>query len=1171
MGIVSLETSQFKLPPDSEPLEYDSWLLSGKRRSCASDALIGLHGYFDRWRARLNKYQIIIWLASQAFACESESDFEIIQVISCLFSIPGTSAILSSFSSRLAKLSAGEKTVFFPPNGREFKRSQLEDMLFIALKKNIDSSPTGRLTVGKKKGEDKDHDTSGKEREKSWYDDRLGYTVIRDLVSTVEQQWLNEDRSSFTRTIGRQLDRHFDNSVKNAITRTIKQWYDNACFYDYIEKLVVFLCRYQFQDIPVPPGQQKEGTLNPRINEKVDINIEYLMEHTTPKAIPQLTDSSARLNSIPKQGRSNSSSEYLLNLIASLEREAVSVYEVKYVKELEESARALLEYQADPDLPVEKWSKEIERALYHFHECSERDVQAFYDCITATISPRNPGHIQIPGDTLSIILANSHLWPRLPPTVLLCQLRSSRYRFLRREWKQILVQYCYALRRLQRAERLINSFQHRHHDAWEFAREFGNWGHEEWESLADTADDNGPESLLLEVESGLLIRDVQHEIADEMRDPRAASKKKNAVMQLNMGEGKSSVIVPLVAASLADGERLVRVVVAKPQAQQMFSMLMSKLGGLLNRRVYRLPVSRSMVKTNTSGSSTTGANANANDVRIEKGKAEKIVALCKQCASTRGIMLVQPEHILALHLQGIEMLISCKTRPHNQLVSDILLENHFWLESTARDIFDESDDIFSPKFELSYTMGDYEPVQLSPTRWRIVQQVFGAVSRYASEAWQRFPDQMELFFPNPRGRFPRLRVHGPDADRCLLEKVAWNICDHKVVLEEFPIATDPNEVYSYIMTEHGVKEDYVDHFSTTKRDVLLLLRGLFVGGVMSFSLSKRWRVNYGLADRREQPTKLAVPHRAKDNPTPRSEFSHTDVVICLTCLSYYYYGLSDGELFTSFEHLSHSDQSDREYSDWIWDAQGLPTAYQQLVGVNLQDKQRCLEEIFPHLRYSKTVIDFFLDKVVFPRGMKEFPEKLSASGWDIGRAKAHPTTGFSGTKDSKVTLPLAVEQLDMAGQKHTNALVLKYLLQPENSVVPISEDDSKSDADKLLDLAASLKPKVRVILDVGAQVLELNNREMAFKWLKRAADDSTTQAAVFVDDNDNVCVINHQGHVQHLQSSPFARNLEACLVFLDDAHTRGIDISLPNYYRATVTLGANLTKDRLVQGKQLRY
>lgn len=68
----------------------------------------------------------------------------------------------------------------------------------------------------------------------------------------------------------------------------------------------------------------------------------------------------------------------------------------------------------------------------------------------------------------------------------------------------------------------------------------------------------------------------------------------NSVMQLNMGLGKSSVIVPITAVALADRTRLVRVIVLKPLAMQMFQLLVKKLGGMLNRRIFYMPISRSL-------------------------------------------------------------------------------------------------------------------------------------------------------------------------------------------------------------------------------------------------------------------------------------------------------------------------------------------------------------------------------------------------------------------------------------------------------------------------------------------------------------------------------------------------------------------------------------------------
>ncbi|KAK0958647.1 hypothetical protein LTR54_018502, partial [Friedmanniomyces endolithicus] len=125
----------------------------------------------------------------------------------------------------------------------------------------------------------------------------------------------------------------------------------------------------------------------------------------------------------------------------------------------------------------------------------------------------------------------------------------------------------------------------------------------------------------------------------------------------------------------------------------------------------------------------------------------------------------------------------------------------------------------------------------------------------------------------------------------------------------------------------------------------------------------------------------------------------------------------------------------------------MPAALSQLEGINLRDKHQFTLELLPRLRFGKATIDYFLANIVFPKEMKEFPYKLSASGWDIGKCKALPTTGFSGTNDSREVLPLFVEQIDLPAQKHTNALVLDYLLLDENSV---SEIPAPTDAEVLI-------------------------------------------------------------------------------------------------------------------------
>ncbi|KAK4897048.1 Processing alpha glucosidase I [Elasticomyces elasticus] len=68
-------------------------------------------------------------------------------------------------------------------------------------------------------------------------------------------------------------------------------------------------------------------------------------------------------------------------------------------------------------------------------------------------------------------------------------------------------------------------------------------------------------------------------------------------MQLHMGEGKTSMIVPMSATALTDGTHLVRIIVAKPQSKQMAQMLTAKPGGLVDHRVYHMPISLRSLST----------------------------------------------------------------------------------------------------------------------------------------------------------------------------------------------------------------------------------------------------------------------------------------------------------------------------------------------------------------------------------------------------------------------------------------------------------------------------------------------------------------------------------------------------------------------------------------------
>lgn len=205
----------------------------------------------------------------------------------------------------------------------------------------------------------------------------------------------------------------------------------------------------------------------------------------------------------------------------------------------------------------------------------------------------------------------------------------------------------------------------------------------------------------------------------------------------------------------------------------------------------------------------------------------------------------------------------------------------------------------------------------------------------------------------------------------------------------------------------------------------------------------------------------------------RSEFGHPDIVISLTCLTYYYGGLTCDQVKDCFDIVNKLDNPSLEYESWVKrGGDGVPLAIHQLIGVNMKDIDMFTTNVIPVFQYNKGTIDFYLSHVVFPKEAKEFPSKLGTSGWDLAEVKNHFTTGFSGTNDNSYLLPTSITQSDPVNQLRTNAQVLEYILRKENDryLCTQGENGQPCSAAELLAIMARESQEIRVLLDVGAQV-----------------------------------------------------------------------------------------------------
>jgi len=177
----------------------------------------------------------------------------------------------------------------------------------------------------------------------------------------------------------------------------------------------------------------------------------------------------------------------------------------------------------------------------------------------------------------------------------------------------------------------------------------------------------------------------------------------------------------------------------------------------------------------------------------------------------------------------------------------------------------------------------------------------------------------------------------------------------------------------------------------------------------------------------------------QDVPSLRAEFAHPDVTITLTCLSYYYGGLTKDQMLLCFGLLTKLDDPEMEYDHWVEleRDKDFPETLRQLSGVNTEDGTQVKDYLVPLFSRNKRVVDFYLSQVVFPRAAREFPSKLPTSAWDLVEDKKNLTTGFSGTNDNRYLLPTSITQEVPGFELGTNALVLQYLLRPENDHLPI--------------------------------------------------------------------------------------------------------------------------------------
>jgi hypothetical protein len=644
-----------------------------------------------------------------------------------------------------------------------------------------------------------------------------------------------------------------------------------------------------------------------------------------------------------------------------------------------------------------------------------------------------------------------------------------------------------------------------------------------------------PYWMIYEFEGLLQIRPEQFQIARHLID------RPGVVSQLNMGLGKTRVVLPMIALYFLyrKPQSLVRLSFPESLLSEASNFLQQYLGASqMKIPIFTLPFHR--------------------EITLDEEKVEKMIGAVALCQRMRGVFLISPSQRLSLVLKIHE------NRDQGDLDALLeIVESNHWI-----DILDESDSILSIKYQLVYANGAPEMLQNGAVRWELMESVLMIMSRNKDVA-VLLGTEHTASGQYPQIRLTEMQLEDPEILQKLYSIIINSLLDNPPGILDWIASTrwknarmkkklmqliiDNSKNAKSIMTFRLGKERFLQ---------LLMLRGIFAHGLLKHVLSKRYCVNYGLDERRTK--QMAVPYLGADVPTDRSEFSHPDIAIFFTLLAFYHRGLTRKEFSRAMQLFMLLGASSRQVHlrKWLQDINSLNPEPEHL---GLFDDHRKLDlsnqiqqdVMYRYLKKNMDLIHVYVNQDVFPAGTKQFPQNLSASPWTMVESRI--VNGFSGTNDTKLLLPLKVRQVEpeIENVLGTNGKTIDMLIA--NSTLL----ELPNSTWKIL-LKKVIESKVSALIDTGSLLGGVSNRAVANFLIQHESFDYK-YVMYFEKKEDDWMILNKETNVATLRRNEPVTDRESFILF-DDARTRGVDKKMAENAVSMLTLGARIAKDKLVQG-----
>ncbi|ORM40231.1 uncharacterized protein BXIN_1598 [Babesia sp. Xinjiang] len=701
-----------------------------------------------------------------------------------------------------------------------------------------------------------------------------------------------------------------------------------------------------------------------------------------------------------------------------------------------------------------------------------------------------------------------------------------------------------------------------------------------------------PRLLLFEFSNDLVLRKTQVELLKEFCE--AAERGESRCHQMIMGQGKTTVVGPLLSVMLANGRQLFVQVCPSELLEFTKNVLRETFSAVIRKGVFTLHFSRYHRATPELYLKLLQARETGSIVVCTPTTIKSIFLKCILCYYKLREGTV-PEGTVARvtrihqrlskiwnmrYVGGVEQSLDDIYRD-TQLELDVLLRI-LELFSSGILLMDEIDLLLHPlKSELHWPIGSKQPLkQLEGSdheiRWLLPWYVLAMVVNGGHQELEScIRDGVD-------------QCHVTMSPHMVILNMQWYRDKLLPILEEL------------------TKEYLEKYMLLTQMDAVLYTRE-WLRTTLPYMLSKVNLVNYGVI-KEEQISSvsvpltrrtLAVPFVGKGTPSSHSEFSHPDVLIGFTMLSYMYQGLRRCDFVTALRHLvsrlytEPGTVQDRPaytlFCQWVEKAGGrmrcdkrkkevryyyLKNVLQSHVGdtvlwdinddiptldvVNVDDREQ-VDLLYGLLRRELEVIKYYLCEILLPAAMEHTRLQVTASAMELGTSMLFPVRlGFSGT-------PSQLLPREMGGchySRGVDARIIDVLCDPGVVMGPTVLETGWT-SDTVLDLVARHPDRPLALIDTGALISNMSNLEVAMELLRRGLEH--VDGVVYMDQEDRQMVLLRDRYrtslLTHCGIPPERR-----FTFYDQVHATGQDIRQCATAMAMITVGPNMTYRDYSQG-----